>query len=550
MSFRSIVPAVLGFVLLAGPSDGQEKKPQPKPAAPPPKAAPAEKPVTFEELYKAAAADLATVAPEERPSVRYFDARPFRKEFRKKAFGVFSYHVNSISREAELGEVTQVEPWLWRVNIGDYGWPAEVYENLAKVNFYHTLQAEIRTPVVTAQVKTETVVEKKPVQKTRKVLVANGRGGYVEKDETYTDYEEVRVEKKVETPVAVKEDVKKDTIPAPWVPAAEAALLMRELRTRVPIFRADQFINRTAIQKKRDGFGYYDFLGFKKRADVEKFAEFDKKKAIAIKKELAAIVPESGVSLNGRQIFRFPALTGPWWETWDFEDNDDDVASEVTGSRFELLKPKAFEIVFTLRNGLPGFYLADDKDAQQDTAPDFIAANRVSTNNDHRVHVGMSCIVCHFEGGLRPMRDWARQVYDAERGIAIGTLALDDKLARRTKQAYLGPLFENYKKDSDAFSEVIVKVTGFKKAEDLSAAFAEVWAEYLDQPVTLEKAAWELGAEFADVRQTLIQAAQERRILDTVLASYTVAPAPLAIRRELFERRFARLMLILGGLNP
>lgn len=515
-------------------SQGPATAPMPK-KAPLVKKAVEEAPVTYEELYKAAVADLSTVPPDIRPYIRYFDARSFPKEARKDAKAVFDYQVNAISRESRIVRSREVTAWLWAVRTDDYKWDTAVYEDLVRVNYYHTIPVELKTAVV------EEAVERKPVTKVRQVLVSNGRGGYSYRNEEYVDYEETRVTKTV-----AAKDSKKGYAPAPWVPALEAGMLVQALQTQVPMFRADQFVHQVGVQKDRDGHGYYDFLGFKKLADVEKFARLDRKAAIELYRELGAIVSVSGVTLNNRQLFRLQALTGPWWESRDTTNNVG--RKEATGNLLEDFDADAFEIVFTLYNRMPGYYLADKKGVQQETAPDFIAGDQRSTNNDRRIHAGMSCIVCHHDGGLRTMRDWARQIYNPETGIALGTLALDKDRARRVESVYLGPLFKSYRKDADDFAEAIFEASGLRPQE-MSKAYETFWSRYLDEPVTLEKAAREIGVNPKDMQETLIAYAKKKRITDTVLASYLV-PDPLPVRREHFEERFGLLLLILGGVNP
>ena len=532
---------LLVLAILVCPASGWAQE---APKAPAPKKAPAAKkaaedpPVTFEELYKAAAQDVAQQPPEHRPYIRYFDAREFPKEYRKEAKAVFDYHINSISREVKIVKSREVTPWLWAVKIDDYKWDRKVYEDLLRVNVYHAIPVQIRTPIT----KTEVVIERVPVKKYRQVLVSNGYG-YVQQNQEYTEYEERKIEKVVN----VKEEIKNDYIPAPWVPAREATFLIEQLQTRVPIFRAGQFVYQTGIQKDRDGHGYYDFLGLGKTLkELDAMIRLDRKGSVEVYRELGAIVSVSGVALSNRQLFRLQALTGAYWESRDVINNSG--RKEATGNLLEDFDADAFEIVFTLFNRLPGYYLADKKGDRQDTAPDFIASDQRSTNNDRRVHVGMSCVVCHFDAGLRPIRDWARHIYNPETGIALGTLALDKDRARRVESVYLGPLFKNYKKDVEEFAEAIFEASGLKPAE-LAKAYEVFWSEYIDKPVTLDKAAREIGVNPKDMQETMIAYARRKRITDTVLAVYLM-PEPLPVRREHFEERFGLLMLILGGLDP
>jgi hypothetical protein len=482
--------------------------PLPKPKFVPP-------PVTFEELYKAALDDAKQQAPEDLPFTRYIDARFFPADKLAKRKQVFDVQINSMSRESVITHSREVKPWLWAVKFDDYQWPETAFEDLVRVNFYGAISVELMT------------------------------AASLQEDKKKNDIAAPRaVEPSGVAPPPVK---KKEFVPGPWLPVEETVELMRLLRTQVPIIRADLFITQTSVQADRAGHGYYDFLGFKALADVEKLTHLDRKAAIELKQELGAIVIQSGVTLHNRQLFRLQALTGPWWESRDVDDNTG--VKNAASNFLEDFKPDAFEIVFTLPNKLPGFYLADKAGKQQDTAPDFIAGDQRSTNNDRRVHVGYSCVTCHTDGGLRPMRDWVRHTYRAETGLALGSLSLDREKSRRLNSVYLGPMPRTYKRDASDFTEAIGEASRGLTPTDLAKGLEEIWTEYLDEPVTLEKAAAETGLTPSEFRDKLVAYAKEKRVLDPILATYT-AQDPFPLRREHFEERFGLLMLILTGANP
>ncbi len=518
-------------VLLAAPfaALGAERAPMPKPAV-----AKDPEPIPFADVVAAAEADLATVDPSDLPYVRYFDARAFAPSYRKEAKAVFDYHINGLSRKARIAKAREVTPWLWAVRTSDYGWPAAAFEDLARVNVYYVLPVEIRAAPV------PTVVQKREIKKSRQVAVSDGRGGVYYRTEEYVEFEDAPLVGPVKPPVT------KELIPAPWLPPTRAAELGRVLGTRTPIVRADQFVFRTGAQSDRKGHGYYDFFGFAKRADVEAFVRLDRKAAIELQKELGAMVATSGVTLNNRQLFRYQALTGAYWESRDVKDN---LAKRNALSNFlDDYEHDVEEIVFTLPNGLPGYYLSDNKGNQADVAPDFIASDHRATNNDRRIHVGMSCVVCHNEGGLRHIQDYARALYNPKTGIFLGNLKLDRDRAERVENAYLGPLKKAYTEDTTRYSEAIEEASGLKPGE-LARAYERFWALYLDAPVTLDRAALEVGMTPRAFREALIARARQKGLVDPILATYLAAD-PLPVRREHFEERFGLLMLTLGGANP
>jgi hypothetical protein len=78
------------------------------------------------------------------------------------------------------------------------------------------------------------------------------------------------------------------------------------------------------------------------------------------------------------------------------------------------------EIIFSLPNGLQGYYLADARGNRLDTAPIEIVSTSDPIEGDNRITAGSSCIGCHKEGmkGVKEVR---------------GSRAVKEKLPARTK---------------------------------------------------------------------------------------------------------------------
>lgn len=449
-------------------------------------------------------------------NVRYLDARHLPPVERRELYAVIAYHVNGLSRESKRVPPRRVTDWLWAIDLTDYRWSSATWEDLKRVNHYFTINVS--------------AADAKKIKKTRQVTRYDQYGRGYQATEEY------------EENAAVTDDF----LPAPWLPVDAIIALARLTGSVTPIVRADEFLFQTAAQVDRKGHGYYDWLSFKSRKDVESLAALDRKKAEELYRETAAIIPVSGVSPNNRQVFRYSTLTGGWWETRDVFNSRD--RKNATANLLEDYQHDAEEIVFTLPNGLPGFYLSDAKGVQVDSAPDTIAVDHDSTNNDRRVHPGYSCISCHQDAGLKPVRDYARRLYNPETGVSLATIALDPAKSRRLESAYLGPLAKAYKRDSGDFAEAIEEMSGLKPAE-LSKAFRRQWSRYLDDPVTLERAAAECGVTVEELRARLRTYAKGKGVIDPVLVGLLVED-PLPLRREHWEERFPVVMLILGGVNP
>lgn len=477
-----------GFILFAC-SAMAAVAPAPKPAAAAPAPAPAPAALqTLSAAVRVAYADVSKLEPETARNTRYFYAgHVVDAKDRFELYSVFAGHVNGLSREATIVRPRRVSAWLWAIDARDYQWSLDVFGQLAFAD--GTVEPYLHAETLDAK--------GKPVR---------------------------------------------PQILAPWLPATEYAGLATATDSSTPIVRADWFIHRTAIVEGRKGHSYYDFLGLKSRPDAEKLAGLDRKQAIAIYRELAAVIPQSGVALQGRQVFRFSTVSGSWWETRDSKaDKDGRAARNAERQLLDDFQHDAEEIVFTLPNRMPAYYLCDAKGNQIDSAPPDIASDHMSKSNDRRVHAGMSCARCHEAAGLKAFSDHFRRLYSAGGGLAFGST--DDVKFRRIRSAYLGPIERTFEQDVKDFGGAIKEATGLEP-KAYAEAVGRQWSRYADEPVTLERLAEEVGETEERLVVALTAAAKKQPLLDPVIAGYLAKP-PVPARREQVEEAWPLLMTLL-----
>lgn len=528
--------ALLPLLLAAGAALPAEPAPMPQPAGP----------VTFEQVVAAARDDAAALPPGEAALTRYLSAaHAADPDGREKLYAVTCYQVNSLSREADLVKPRKVTPWLWAVRLDDYGWRAATWEDLRRANSYFCIKVQV--PGVQAKTVKKTLTDR--VKKTRPVQ------GYDQYGRPYTgtqEYYEEATREVVETVEAAA--ARADFLPAPWLPAAQIADLVKLTGSVTPVVAADQFFDRTALQRDREGHGYYDFLGLdgtRTVKDLDELIGFDRKKAQKARREAAAIVIRSGVAKFPRQAFRESATTGGRWETRDTDSPAGD--GNALDRLFEDFKFKASEIIAVLPNGLPVTYLANEKGERQDAAPVNIVGNHKSLDNDLEIGAGTwTCLHCHA-GALVKIRDYGRAAYSDATGLRLAVV--DPAKERRARYAYLTDDFAfEYEGDQARFDRKYQAATGLPTKE-LVAAVAGQWRTYRVDAVTLKRAAARAGVT-ADALRAALRAhvATKRKAgvpADAVLANLLLddedaQPIPV----DLFEERFGVLMLILGGANP
>jgi hypothetical protein len=449
---------------------------------------------------------------------------PEDKEYREKTFlPTLRFHLNSLSREPEFPPDVRVSERVLMVDFRAYGWKRETWERLAEVEPYLHVDAE----------KAAVRVEKVAVEERVWVVPVGGQGYYV----TRVRYEER----------AVKEAPRKARAHAPWLPTAEIAYLAKALDSDAPIVRADWFVYQTAIAKGRKA-GYYDWLGLGKRQeDFLELVGADLKVSAKRKKQMAASIAESGVTVQNRGIEYDQAFGGGFWHSVDFLTSVG--AQNVTRVLKGDYKPPtgdASEQYGFLPNELFAYWLQNADGVRQDVAPPDIAKDKTSTSNDPQVHVMLSCVRCHVEG-LRPLDDFIRGTYKA--GLPAGIAQKDYDEFLRLQRLYLSDLDGQLRKDNAQFAAALKRLNGPAWTAKLNAeSYGEVWRRYADAGLTLAQAA----AELETTPELLLKAA------DAYGEKYVGEAEPLITalvnrrqgwrqRREHFEEGYPVYRLLLAG---
>lgn len=468
----------------------------------------------------AAHADCARLPEDAQKRTRYFSLYAIPEKGRAEYAKVMNVHINSLSREAHPQPCRVVAKDLLAVDIRDYTWDAKVWERLATEDPYFHALIEITKTV-------ETTIQKH-------YPAGTYDGKYYEAGDW---------------PVVVRTKTKvKKTSAAPWLPPKETAALALMTQSEIPIVRADWFLFQTAIQADRKA-GYYDFLGLgKSQKDFEELLGGDEVKSKKAKREIIGLMARSGVTLNNRVITRLGAASGGWWKTYDFKKSFD--RSNVLRQLDADLEPPegdASEQYGHLPNDLFTFWLQNGQGVRQDFAPDFIASNKSSphatSDNDGRVHIGLSCIACHV-AGLQPVKDYARRLYKG----SIQLASPDHAKLVRLRQLYLSDLDGAIRDDNAKYVRALHKISGMKPAE-FAKAYAAAWYDYAEKDLDADRFARELGTTKAHLVKALKARAKSITGLDPVLA-LLIADEPLDIRREHADEAFALAQIIIREIKP
>ncbi len=162
---------------------------------------------------------------------------------------------------------------------------------------------------------------------------------------------------------------------------------------------------------------------------------------------------DSGISRNNRLLERHESTNGGYWRSYDFSGNADErnlfARPLGPGDGEHEFQHDGGESIFTLPNGLHGFYLSDAKGAKIDKGPTEIV--RDAKQLDGAVVNGISCLSCHARGLLVKG--------DQVRDLVEKTGAFPKSVADTVMALYPGKekLNELYKSDNESFAKAVAR---------------------------------------------------------------------------------------------
>jgi hypothetical protein len=309
--------------------------------------------------------------------------------------------------------------------------------------------------------------------------------------------------------------------------------LQTETRTTVPFVRADWF----AFVASQPPL-YYDILGIPATAQ-----ELEAKLGVDATADQRALriaragFQQSGVSRNNRMIERHSMSTGAFWQSFDFGSNQDRQSLFL----FPLGPQQAFgdfsidfgfvhnggEIIFSLPNGLQGYYLTDARGNRLDKGPTNIVQD--PARRDQAVTDGISCMSCHDKG--------MQLKEDQVRDYVLGNLALPKDARDIIEEVF--PVKEDMNK---LLKEDLERFVGSLKQAgvdpDLKLAGEEIVSSLFarfERDLTLQQAAAEIGMDVETFTQRLDMGSAQTFALKQRL-SFNLVP------RDQFVELFADLV--------
>lgn len=428
---------------------------------------------------------------------------------------VMDGHLNLLSRKTGIRTAVQVAPWLYRIDLNDYGEQfAKAWEKLAATDWvFHEedFDGEVEYK--------EVVVEYGYWERPDGTKRAGGARQFPDEKWVTTRTEKER------KPVPTRAFGL-----AKWVTDTEQSktqlqnLLAKQGQNNAPVLQWSQLFYETAIQEDRK-VGYYGMLGIKDLKDYERLIgvvrrDIDPERLA----ELREVVANSTITTEDtlRRIVVLQAVGGHYFLTQD--SNQAKLAKEDVQKGNPLFEHgddyifQALEGFGNLNNGLPATVLTNDKGVLQNKAPDFIAGrDSTAPGSDDAVHVNLSCIRCHNKAGMQDVHGWVRNVLNLPPNALNGRTPEErKKLAEFYVERRIEPAIKAYRERVDI---ACAEATGWK-FEQFSTAYGKVWAR-VSQPVSFEQACLELGTTPAAYKASLVKM-REAKTLHPNLAAHAL----------------------------
>ncbi len=234
----------------------------------------------------------------------------------------------------------------------------------------------------------------------------------------------------------------------------------------------------------------------------------------------------SGVSRNNRAAERYKTSLGSYWKSIDYATNK---GTENIFRDPVHLTGVGGEMIFTLPNGLQGYYLSTFVGDRLDAGPTDIVTDKFA--EDKVVRNALSCVRCH-DRGMKAFKDVVRPSVEK----LPGNLGFSKKevLELYPPQEKLSELLKH---DEDGFLKAMERVLGHpQKSEPVTP----VTRRFLEDPLTLSTVSGELGLADAGDLAAVFRSRQFAELGLVALASHG------AVRRDTWEDYFDQIVRELG----
>ncbi len=294
---------------------------------------------------------------------------------------------------------------------------------------------------------------------------------------------------------------------------------------KLPYVRGDWFVASASRPPL-----YHDILELpKSERELEKLLRVDVLENLRQERAARAGFNGSGVSRNNRLIERHESGSTVYWKSYDFSGNSGRknlFAHPLgPGGRNEDFQHDGGEIIFSLPNGLQGYFLADAEGRRIDKGPTAIVSD--PRRPDRAVENGLSCMSCHARGIIEKADQVRAHVQKNSAAFAAG--AVESALALYSGEEKMTILM---RADARRFQEAVGRTGAPLSATEPIFVLAARFEAELDLPL----AAAEAGVRTVD----LLKALKERPHLAQALGALHIRGG--TVQRQAFVDSFPDLV--------
>lgn len=516
---------------------------------------------TKADLVDVAAVHASKLPKASQPYVRYVDLSAVAPDLRLDRLRVLGYVVNSWSRYDRIAVPKAVAGTDLALAYFDLSTLRDIddaegleqlvkaFDDLGRVGsgptpfpepYFHAV-AQTKDSVVTVEDKTEEYDEPYTERYRYYETRHDGYGGtyYVER---WGERQKTRKATRVVKGYTRKVKGERTVRVASHLNKATAAGLILLLKTDFPIFEYHWLLYNGLVEPR-----YHELLGLDDSLDsAKKLAAVDVRLSDKVGSKLRGAVLFSEVAHHNRILERTPSQhrqgRGSFWVSLDFKTSIDlqDVLKDVLNA-----KPDAGEIIFSLPNGLHGYFVVDAENKRLDKADGDVANNKRSKFRDTQVRTAYHCMACHL-----PDKGWI-EIDDEVRALSRKTVTLIadafDKTKKDKAKVLRGEVIRRLyleddindllKGDQWLLDASVKKATVGMDCGDVARVLVDSIYEYNEAPVQIAGL-----VRFAGYPSEAIEAAVREPGVDPVFA---VIAAGRRGRRDQVERGFNQLATVL-----
>jgi hypothetical protein len=432
---------------------------------------------------------------------RYLALYSIPRDEREKAFKAVAFAVNGLSFSRSFAPMTLVgDGLLIRFDISRLGW--DVQSRADRIAFLRKKAVTFAAGEVSAD-PWETLAKRDPYFEASRIVQRKPTTRTVTRAQVQVD----AYGRQVLVNVPYTESVSRPPVLVRgWIDPDVFAAVAEYTHSAKAVLRADWFLYQTWTDRP---IGLYsDFLLLPaKEKDLYKVLLIDEadQRGQALTVGGATREGTSFVALGPRELELLGGDLGFAWRTYDFDVNN--VLKDVQGDRDPrqrfrgTVKHDGREIIYSLPNGLHGYYLANGQGVQVGEVPPTIARDQLKPDPESRVINAWKCVACHGPNdGLIPFKDSITPMLSGRSKLVVEAydprvVAIEiRKLADYYGENYAGPIDDQ----QAAYRRAIKKLNGLDSPVNAQwfIYYLETYAYGLVDRTVAQR---ELGVDAADL---------------------------------------------------